>query len=110
MSPQELAQGQLDAYNAHDLDAFLAFFSEDFTLYDFPDSERLRGKALIRERYAQILFAGSTVHATVTQRMVHGNVVIDHEFVTGHPLVGDTSLIVIYEVRDGLISAMRAIR
>jgi hypothetical protein len=33
-SPLDLAQGQLDAYNAQDLDAYCGFFADDLTVAD----------------------------------------------------------------------------
>ena len=34
MSPQDIAQGQLDAYNAQDLDAYMSFFTDDCVIAD----------------------------------------------------------------------------
>ncbi|QDQ27155.1 hypothetical protein FNU76_12705 [Chitinimonas arctica] len=110
MTPEQYAQAQLERYNAHDLTGFLALYGEDIEVYDFPSELRMRGKAAIRERYERILFPGSTVHARVDQRIVVGNRVIDHEIVTGHPLVGDCALVVIYEVGATGIEKMWTMR
>jgi hypothetical protein len=110
MTPVELAQAQLDRYNAHDLEGFLALYADEVTVFEYPATPVMQGKAAMRERYARILFADSPVHAVVTQRIAHGNVVIDHEAVTGHPLSGDTRLVVMYEVRDSLIATVRFLR
>jgi hypothetical protein len=110
VTPVELAQAQLDRYNAHDLEGFLALYANDVAVFDYPATPIMQGKAAMRERYARILFDGSPVHAVVTQRIAHGQVVIDHESVSNHPLSGDSSVVVIYEVRDGLIATVRFLR
>lgn len=110
MSPAELAQGQLEAYNAHDLERFLGFYAEEVVGYVFPDQPLFEGKAAMRARYAQIVFPGSTVHAVVPQRIVQGNRVIDHETVSGHPLFGESRVTVIYEAEDGLIRKLWMLR
>lgn len=110
MNAAQLAQAQLDAYNAHDLERFLSHYAEDVVGYAFPDQLLFEGKAAMRERYARIVFAGSTVRAAVPQRIVQGERVIDHETVTGHPLFGETSVTVIYEAREGLIRKLWLLR
>lgn len=106
MTPEQLAQGQLEAYNAHDLEAFLPFFSDTVAVIRPPASEPvLRGKAAFAEFYRTERFCLPALHAEVVSRMVLGNKVIDHERITG---LGDTpfEVAVVYEVRDGLIQTM----
>ncbi|GLR12035.1 steroid Delta-isomerase [Chitinimonas prasina] len=98
MRPADYAQAQLDCYNQLDLEGFLALYADDVVVHEFPATPVLEGKAALRERYGRILFPGSTVHAVVTQRMVVGNRVIDHEQITGHPIMGEAALVVIYQV------------
>lgn len=101
-----IVQAQLERYNAHDLDGFLACYADDVAIHDFPGEQRYAGKVAMRERYARILFEGSAVHAVVDQRIVEADMVFDHEIVTGHPLLGEARLVAIYRVRDGLIDAV----
>ncbi|MAA77666.1 MAG: steroid delta-isomerase [Deltaproteobacteria bacterium] len=83
MTPEQLAQGQLDAYNAHDLDAFCSFFSDDIRVFDAHTGEVLfSGKKLFRERYTKTL-SNSKLHCTLINRMVQENIVIDQESVVG---------------------------
>lgn len=110
MSPAAFAQAQLDRYNAHDLAGFIALYTDDVEIFDFPNTPRISGKAAMQDRYAQILYAGSKVHAVVTQRIVQGNIVIDHETVTNHPLSGDCQLVVMYQIENGGIRRVWAMR
>lgn len=83
MTPADLAQAQLDAYNAHDLERFVACYHPDVEVYDFPaGTERLRGHEALRTTYGP-LFENEALKAEVVHRIVHGAVVIDHEHVTG---------------------------
>ncbi len=56
-----LADAQLRAYNARDLDAFCACYAEDVVVLDADGQVTLRGMAAFRQRY-QALFSG---HAQV---------------------------------------------
>jgi hypothetical protein len=48
-SPEYLVQQQLNAYNAHDLDAFLEPYAEDVELYEFPGKLIMKGKDNMRK-------------------------------------------------------------
>ena len=76
--PEAIVAAQLEAYNARDLDAFLATYAENAELFEHPSKLLASGMAQLRERYA-IRFADPTLHAVVLQRIVMGNFVIDHE-------------------------------
>ncbi|MFS2224842.1 nuclear transport factor 2 family protein [Pantoea sp. B65] len=75
---------QFIAYNAHDLEAFLACFSEDFTAWRMPaDAPSSTGKAALREFYANHRFNNPALRAEVLSRTVLGNKVFDHELIYG---------------------------
>ncbi|BEV73217.1 MULTISPECIES: nuclear transport factor 2 family protein [unclassified Paludibacterium] len=100
-----LAQAQLDAYNAHDLEPFLACFAEQVQVFVFPSTLQFSGKAAMRERYAQ-RFTDETLHARLLNRMVQGQTVIDQELVSLRLPEGPGTMeaIAIYDVQDGLIA------
>lgn len=54
MTPALVAQAQLDAYNAHDLDAHCAHFSDDVQVADFNGAVTVDGLAAYRARYAKV--------------------------------------------------------
>lgn len=103
MNPEDVVQRQLIAYNAKDLEAFLAQYAEDVREYRPPDRDPfLQGKAAFRAYYGEKRFVLPSLHAEVVQRMVVGNKVADHERITGireTPVEG----IALYEVVGGLI-------
>lgn len=79
MSIADIAQRQLDAYNAQDLDAYCAYFTDDVVVADVGGEANLQGNAAYRERYAGAFAKFPNNKAELLNRIVLGNVVIDHE-------------------------------
>ena len=104
-SPEAVVQAQLDAYNAHDLDAFVATYAEDVELFEHPSTLLASGHAGLRERYAP-RFADVRLHCTLVQRTVLGNTVVDEEFIvrTFPEGPGTSRAVAIYEVKAGKIA------
>jgi hypothetical protein len=104
LSPVDIVQRQLDAYNAHDLDAFCACFADDVRTWRMPDtSPALAGKPALRAFYAEQRFAIPTLRAELLARVALGDKVIDHERVHGlHPQPSEVAAV--YRVADGLIA------
>lgn len=101
-SPEAIVQAQLDAYNRRDLEAFLAFYSDDAVLKNHPDEVTQVGKEQMRARYAK-RFTNPAVRAEVVQRMVMGRFVVDHERITAPPAKGMLEAVAVYEVKGGKI-------
>lgn len=106
LSPEEVVQQQLDAYNAHDLDAWLATYAVDACQYQHPATLLARGHAEIRQR-AIARFAEPDLHARLLGRQVLGQVVIDHEMVRRNFAEGPgyIELLCLYTVEEGKISS-----
>jgi hypothetical protein len=104
-SPESVVQRQLDAYNARDLEAWLATYREDAEQFLLHAGVLASGRAAIRQRM-QARFEDPALHAELVARTVMENVVIDHEFVTRTLPDGlcSVEMICIYEVNDGQIS------
>ena len=84
MNPADPVQRQLDAYNAQDLERFVAQYSDDVQVFVPPATEPvLSGKTAFAAHYASKRFNLPVLHATVVARMVSGNTVVDHEHVIG---------------------------
>ncbi len=83
VTPAILVQQQLNAYNARDIDAFLEPYADDVELYDFPNKLISKGKEEMRKGYGDMFKKVKELHCEVTQRIIQGNTVIDHESVTG---------------------------
>ena len=106
MNPADVAQRQLDAYNARDIDRFVAEFSETVQVYRLPGAEPvIVGRAALRAHYAGQRFNLPKLHAELLGRIVMGNKVIDHERITGARDEAYEAA-AIYEVRDGLVQTV----
>jgi hypothetical protein len=105
-TPEHIVQRQLDAYNARDIDALLATYAPHARQFEHPGKLLATGAAEMRERMAA-RFEEPNLHARLLQRVVMGNIVIDHEEVTrtfpeGR---GRVDMVAIYEVIDGKIQS-----
>lgn len=103
--PQEVVQKQLDAYNARDVGALLQIYADDAQMFEHPSRLLASGSAELRERFVT-RFKEPHLHAELRQRIVMGQIVVDHEEVTRTfpEGKGKIELIMIYEVRQGRIS------
>jgi hypothetical protein len=103
LNPEAVAQRQLEAYNARDLERFLAEYSETVRVYRPPAPEpAISGRRALGEFYATQRFIHAGLHAELLNRMVLGCRVIDHERISGvreRPF----EVAVVYEVVNGLI-------
>lgn len=102
-SPVAVVQQQLDSYNAQDIDGFAALFSEDAEIFrNIGDTEpAMRGRDAIHASYGKLFRENPQNKSTLMGRMVQGNFVFDHEWITGRD--AEFRIVAIYEVRDGLI-------
>lgn len=106
MNPADPVQRQLDAYNAHDLERFVAEYTDDIQVFRPPAAEPvISGKQAFAAHYAKNRFTLSTLHAEVVNRMVSGNTVVDHERITGLQ-EGVVDAVAVYKGSGGLISAV----
>lgn len=107
LSPEAaLVQRQLDAYNAHDLDGFLATYSPDIEIFEIADASapRMSGLAGMREVYGEMFASMPNLRCDLGNRIADGAYVIDHEIcIMGEPIDPPERAIAIYEVEDGLI-------
>jgi hypothetical protein len=106
LSPSEqVVQRQLDAYNAKDIDAWLATYAPEAEQYELHGACLARGHAEIRAR-TLARFAEPDLHAALLTRTVMGTVVVDHERVTRNfpEGKGTVDMLCIYEVRGACIA------
>ena len=105
MGAEAIVDRQLAAYNAKDLEAFLACYAPTAELFELPGQSLASGTAALRERYQQ-RFADPLLHATIANRIVIGDKVIDHEQIrrTWPEGPGTWEVVAIYEVEAGLIA------
>jgi len=109
--PGQLVDVQLEAYNARDMDAFLATYATDAEVRDHSTGTLAKGHSELRALYSNV-FADERLHATVARRIVMGNTVVDHEQrrLTLQGQAGTDEAIAIYEVVDNKIGRLTLVR
>ncbi len=110
MTPAEVVQAQLDAYNAQDVDALCSFYTEDCVLAGFNGEVTSRGRDNLRERHVKLFAQFPQNRARLVNRMEVAGFVIDHEHVTRAPGGEEFQVAVVYTFRDGLIARSDFIR
>ena len=101
-----LVQRQLDAYNAHDLEGFLATYSPDIEIFDISNAAapQMAGIPAMREVYGEMFASMPNLRCDLGNRIADGAFVIDHE-ICAMAAPGDPPerAIAIYQVEDNLI-------
>lgn len=106
IDPAKVVQRQLDAYNAHDMEGWLATYASDAKQYEYPNKLLAEGHDAVRERMVA-RFQEPDLHAHLKSRIVIGSTVIDHEHVsrTFPEGSGQVEMVAIYQVVAGLIDS-----
>jgi hypothetical protein len=102
-SPPDIAQKQLNAYNARNLDAFLSVYHPEVEVYTFPSTPIYTGREELRRIYGEFFSQATQLHCRLLGRISYNDTVIDREYVTGVPRQDVVEAVAIYEIIDGLI-------
>ena len=107
-SPRKIIDQQLKAYNSRDIEAFVATYSDDVELYNFPNKLIGKGREDLRKNYTSFFESTPDLNCEIKNRIVIGNKVIDEEYLT---INGQNfSAVAIYEVENGKISKVTFIQ
>ena len=103
LTPEALVQKQVEAYNAHKLDAFVACYSPliEFRTMDGKVGPE-KGLAALRKGYGDLFKQFPGLHVQILNRISQGAFVIDQEQAEG---MGPNPITVtaIYEIAEGKI-------
>jgi uncharacterized protein (TIGR03067 family) len=103
--PEKIVQEQVEAFNKRDIDAFLATYSADVKLHDFPGKETLSGQEEMRKAYGKLFADTPYLKAVIKNKIIQGDTVIFQEEVSGKGsclFLG----VAIYQVKDEKIAAV----
>jgi uncharacterized protein (TIGR02246 family) len=104
VSNLEVAQKQLDAYNAQDLEKYVSYFTEDCIVSGLNGTPTETTREAIKARYAKAFAQFPQNKAELKNRIAVGNTIVDHELVIRAPGGEQFEIIAIYTFRDGLIA------
>lgn len=101
---ETLVQRQLDAYNDKNIDGWLSTYAKDAKQFSLHGECLATGHEEMRQRIA-VRFAEPDLHARLLNRIVMGNVVVDHEVITRNfpEGKGEIEMLCVYEIGNGLI-------
>ncbi|MCW3173261.1 nuclear transport factor 2 family protein [Shewanella subflava] len=112
-SAQELAtisliDKQLEAYNARDIEAFVATYHDDIEVYTLTGGLQYQGKPTLKAKYGAKFAGLKYLHATSLTRIVQGQYLVDHELAESasedeNTIDRSVKVIAAYEVEQGLI-------
>ncbi len=102
MSAADTVARQVDAYNAHDLEAFLACYADDVVVTTGNGDVLMEGIAAVREQYDAWFSTLHDLRAEVHHRIERGTWVVDDEHAMAEPGL-DVEALVAYHVRGDLI-------
>jgi uncharacterized protein (TIGR02246 family) len=100
----DVAQAQLDAYNAQDLEKYVTYFTQDCVISGLNGTPTETSRDALQARYAKAFAQFPQNKAELKNRIAVGNTVVDHELVIRAPGGEQFEIIAIYTFRDGLIS------
>lgn len=102
--PLQVVQGQLEAYNAKDIEAFMQWWADDCQYFAFPSTLLANGAEAIRERHID-RFKEPNLHGHLHSRVQVDNLIIDYETVTRTFAEGDgeVDVVCMYEIGEGKI-------
>jgi hypothetical protein len=95
-------QAQVDAYNARDIDAFVAAYDAEVVITDATGRAIMSGDDTIRDEYGALFEASPDLRAEIVGRLTAGEWTVDQERVSRGEETRE--LLVAYRVTDGLIS------
>jgi len=103
-------QTQVDAFNARDVDAFLACYAPDVVIEGADGTVMMRGHDQLRAMYSQLFAQSPDLHVEIPSRIRVGAYVIDEEQATGFVFEGfppELHVAVVYRLDGERIAQVR---
>lgn len=104
---------QLEAYNARDLERFVACYASDVVVEDGDGRRILQGHEELRQKYRALFDASPELQCELVHRTRVGDYVIDEERVTGmgnRPVGAVVHAVAIYRIEEDRIVHLRFLR
>jgi hypothetical protein len=104
VGPEVAVEGQLRAYNARDLDAFVRWYDPRIEIRHLTSGRLvLDGREELEERYGAMFREWPKLRCESVYREVLGDLVVEHERLDGHPRGDGVAAVVLFKVEKGLI-------
>ncbi|MBL8549649.1 MAG: nuclear transport factor 2 family protein [Hyphomonadaceae bacterium] len=106
MSPNEIVDAQYAAYNAGDAELLASFYAADVEITDLAGNLTLKGREAFQARFAKTFAEFPQNRAWSKNRIVLGNIVVDHEEGERAPGGERFEVVAIYTIKDGHIARL----
>jgi hypothetical protein len=104
---ESIVERNLEAYNRHDLDAFMACFAPTAWIEDGLGNNMAADFAAIRARYEKRFGEHPNLRSTILNRIVVGQYVIDDEHLTGFADGSEQHVVLVYRIEQNAIAFVR---
>jgi hypothetical protein len=108
--PRAIVQEQVDAYNAHDLERFIACYAPTALILDGQGARIYEGHDEMRAGYGPMMEQNPSMCAEIATRIQVGEWVIDEEIVSGITDEGyppELHAVTVYQVTGGKIQRVQ---
>ena len=105
----DVVDAQIEAYQAKDVERFLACYAEDASVVLFDGTPMFADKQVMREQYGRLFADSPGLHLTVANRISAGEFVVDEEHLSGMHFGGmpaEMTALSVYRVTDGKIARL----
>ena len=110
MSREALLDRLMDRYNAQDVDAYAALFTEEGCEGAYRGEVARQGRDGIRSGYAKVFAEFPHNKATVLDKFVYGDQIVVREHVSRSPEAAPFEVMAIYSFKGDLIDRVEFIR
>lgn len=104
LTPEQVVRAYADAASRRDVDALLALYAPDVRKHRFPGTLASEGREQNREKYRRNFAENPELQVKIVSLTVLGDKVVCHDRVTGLGNGKTAEELVVYQVKDGLIS------
>ena len=103
-TPSDIVKKHIALFNERKLDEYMACFSEDVTMNNFPNKQQLKGQVAMKKSYAEFYEQVPQVSVEVIKEMTVGNYVVYEELERRGSK--KRQQVTIFDVADGKITNM----
>jgi hypothetical protein len=106
----DIIDAQVEAFNARDIEQFIACYADDVTIEDGAGTTLMQGHESIRTLYGTLFANSPDLHVRIANRIRVGDYIIDEEEMNGFALEGYPTTFraaIVYRLEDGKIAHVR---
>lgn len=108
-TPDMIVQRMWNAYNSKNSQVFLASFTDDVKLYNFPESDLHQGMGSVEKKYGVEIQSTSNTHCEIKSRIISGETVVDKILIKEFGKITEEQILV-FKTKDHKITGIYFIK